>query len=99
MTKYELVLVLPGNLEKNSLISLSANLKKIIEAVKAKILKEENWGVKKMAYPIKKTLLGQYLFWEIEIENSKIKELRRLLNFETKLLRYMLLKIQAKAKK
>lgn len=96
MIKYELVLVLPGNLEKNSLSTLEANLKKILTTIKAKVIKAEDWGVKKMAYPIKKTDLGQYLFWEIEIDQSKIKELHRLLNFETKLLRYMLLKIEDK---
>lgn len=96
MIKYELVLVLPGNLEKNSLSTLEANLKKILTTIKAKLIKAEDWGVKKMAYPIKRTDLGQYLFWEIEIDRSKIKELHRLLNFETKLLRYMLLKIEDK---
>ena len=96
MIKYELVLVLPGNLEKNSLSTLEANLKKILSTVKAKLVKAEDWGTKKLAYPIKRTNLGQYYFWQIEIEGSKIKELHRLLNFETKLLRYMLLKIENK---
>ena len=93
MEKYELVLVLPGNTEQPSQTTLAANLKKILTTTKAKLVKEEDWGVKKMAYPIKKTDLGQYLFWYIEIDKAKIKELHRLLNFETKLLRYMLLKI------
>jgi len=93
MVNYELVLVLPGNIEKSALLTLSTNLKKILKTVEATLVKEEGWGVKKMAYPIKKTNLGQYLFWQIEIKTNKIKELHRLLNFETKLLRYMLLKI------
>lgn len=93
MVKYELVLVLPGSLEKPSQSTLATNLKKILTTVKAKIVKEEDWGVKKLAYPIKKKVLGQYLFWHIEIDKNKIKELHRLLNFETKLLRYLLLKI------
>jgi small subunit ribosomal protein S6 len=99
MVNYELVLVLPGNTEQSAPSTLRANLKKILATVKAKLLKEEDWGVKKMAYPIKKTNLGQYLFWQIAIDSDKIKELHRLLNFETKLLRYMLLKIPAEAKK
>jgi len=95
MTKYELVLVLPGNTENDSQLSLIQSLKKIIATVKGKILKEEDWGVKKMAYPIKKTDLGSYNFWQVELPNDKLKELNRLLNFETRLLRYMLLKIPA----
>ena len=95
MVKHELVLVLPGNLEKENLLSLRANLKKILTSVKAKVVKETDWGVKKMSYPIKKTDLGLYLFWDLEIENDQIQELNRLLNFETGLLRYVLLKIPA----
>lgn len=93
MEKYELVLVLPGNTEKPSQTTLQTNLKKVLATVKASLVKEEDWGVKKMAYPIKKTELGHYLFWLVDIDKAKIKELHRLLNFETKLLRYMLLKI------
>lgn len=95
MINYELVLVLPGNLEKENLSSLTTGLKKIVATVDGKILKEEDWGVKKMAYQIKKTDLGDYLFWNVEIPKNKIKELNQLLNFETRLLRYMLLKIAA----
>ncbi len=97
MVNHELVLVLPGNLEKEKLLSLRANLKKILTTVKAKVLKETDWGVKKLTYPIKKTNMGLYLFWNLEIDKDKIQELNRLLNFETGLLRYMLLKVEAKA--
>ncbi len=93
MEKYELVLVLPGNPEKSRRSSLEANLKKILTTTKTGLLGKQDWGVKKMAYPIKKSDMGLYWFWQIEIEKTKIKELRRLLNFETDLLRYLLLKI------
>ena len=99
MVNYELVLVLPGNLEKQDLLNLNASLKKILTTLKFKLLKEDDWGIKRMAYPIKRVNLGQYLFWTIGVDQSKIKELSRLLNFETKLLRYMLLKIPAPAEK
>lgn len=93
MSKYELVLVLPGNLEKEGLLSLLGDLKKITNTVDAKLLKEEDWGVKKLSYPIKKNQLGAYYFWQLELPLEKLKEMHQLLNFETRLLRYMLLKI------
>lgn len=93
MVKYELVLVLPGNSEKEKLLTITAKLQKIISSLGGKILKEDDWGVKRMSYPIKKNYLGSYSFWTLSLNKDKFKELNRLLNFETELLRYMLLKI------
>lgn len=98
MIKYELVLVLPGGFDEKKLLSLSAKIKDIIKGVSAKIIKEADWGTKKLAYPIKKSKIGQYFFWELDIPQQNIKELHRLFNFETDILRYMLLKVKAEKK-
>ena len=98
MIKYELVLVLPGGIEDEKLLTLSEKIKKVIKSVKASIVKEVDWGTKKLAYPIKKSKIGHYFFWELDIPKTNIKELHRLFNFETEVLRYMLLKVATKDK-
>lgn len=82
--KYELTFLLN---EEPELI----NLKKLIESLSGHILKEETWGKKTLAYPIKKQRNAVYYFWEFEMQNKMIKELRKKLNFNEKLLRYLLL--------
>lgn len=93
MTKYELVLVMPGNFEKEKLQSLSQKIKTIITNVKGVIKQDDDWGVKKLAYPIQKNKLGHYYIWQVELPGDQIKEIRRLMNFENDLLRYLLLKV------
>jgi small subunit ribosomal protein S6 len=96
MSKYELVVVLPGNLQKENNQKLTAKVKKVVSDLKAVIESEVDWGVRKLSYPIKQNTLGHYLIWKLDIPVSSIKEMKRLLNFETDLLRYMLLKVDTK---
>jgi small subunit ribosomal protein S6 len=98
MQRYELVLVLPAELEKEASTAEVNKIKQIVDGVGAKITKEESWGVKKMAYEIKHQGNGLYLIWELQIEDKALHELRRLLNFEQNLLRYLLLKVTNEAK-
>lgn len=96
MTKYELVIVLPGSLEKESQEKLSKKLKETVSSVGGSVLGEIDWGTKHLAYPVKHEQSGRYFIWTVEITKTAIKELRRLLNFEMGLLRYLLLTVDQK---
>jgi small subunit ribosomal protein S6 len=66
MRLYELVLVLRPSLKE-------ADRKKLLETVKGfltdvKFTKEEDWGQKPLAYPIKKENAGFYVQWKFESE-------------------------------
>lgn len=67
------------------------NIKKLIESLSGKILEEEKWGKKTLAYPIKKNTTAEFYFWKFEMEQKNVNELRKKLNFNEKLLRYLLL--------
>lgn len=66
------------------------NIKGLIE-VFGKITKEEAWGEKMLAYPIKKNNRAYFFNWHLEVPKDKINSLRQKLNFDTKLIRYLLL--------
>lgn len=82
--KYDLIFLLN---EESELI----NIKKIIEALSGKILEEESWGSKTLAYPVKKTKTACFYSWKLELDAKNMKELQKKLNFNEKLLRYLLL--------
>ncbi len=67
------------------------NIRKLIEFLSGKILEEEKWGKKTLAYRIKKNTTAEFYCWKFEMEQKKINELRKKLNFNEKLLRYLLL--------
>lgn len=77
MRIYELVLVLNSSVKE-------ADRKKLLEQVKGwldkvKVTKEEDWGQKALAYPIKKEDVGHYYQWQLETESFPA-------DFETKLI-------------
>lgn len=83
--KYELTLLLPEKEEVKS-------VKDILLSEKAKIEKEEEWGQKTLAYPIKKHERAFYFLWSIDMDDKRISEVKKKLTFNEKLLRYLLLK-------
>ncbi|MEK9179129.1 MAG: 30S ribosomal protein S6 [Patescibacteria group bacterium] len=90
---YELVFVLPGSLEKESQDALSQKVKKIFTDNGAVLKTQTEWGMKKLAYPVQHETTGIYLDWTFIVPLKAMKEIHRLLNFETKLLRYSLLQV------
>ena len=83
---YELTLLLPEEAE-------TKNIKDLVISLKGKIEKEDSWGKKTLVYPIKKHTSLYFFHWLIDIKQNKIIELKKKLNFNEKLIRYLLLKI------
>lgn len=81
---YELTFLLNEESELGS-------IKKLIESLSGKILEEEAWGNKTLAYPIKKLKTANFYKWKIDIDGKNISELSKKLNFNEKLIRYLLL--------
>lgn len=82
--KYELIFLLN---EESEL----ATIKKLIESHSGKVLEEQLWGKKTLAYPIKKLRSANFYSWKFEIDEKNVTELRKKLNFNEKLIRYLLL--------
>lgn len=82
------------NYDLTLLLVTKEELKKIKELIKSfsgKIVEENEWGEKTLAYPIRKNRTAFFYNWLIEMETQEINELRRKLNFEEKVIRYLLL--------
>ncbi|MCL4364216.1 30S ribosomal protein S6 [Patescibacteria group bacterium] len=82
--KYELTLLINQEAELK-------NVKDLISSLSGKVDKEEKWGEKTLAYSIKKNHRAMFYNLTIDVEKSKTKELRQKLNFNDKLIRYLLL--------
>lgn len=93
---YEFVFVVPSEPEHKQ--ETVDRVRAIFKQNKAPILEEKDWGEKRLAYPINNERKGHYFIWNVDIPTSNIKEIRRLLNFEQKLMRYMLLEVAVKSK-
>ncbi len=95
MKKYEITYIIHPDLE-GSTSKVIEKIKGTIEKSGGKVLNEENWGKKRLAYPISKNQFGIYTFLVIEIEPDKIRELSRLLKLSEEIIRSLVVKVEEK---
>lgn len=67
-------------------------LKKLVSGASGTVHKENKWGKKKLAYPIKKEGVGYYFKWTVSLEAGTIATLKRKLDLDENVLRYLLIK-------
>lgn len=100
MNSYYLTLVLkPDMEEKERKTLLDSMVKKLLgdpstgSGLVGKVKKEDLWGNKDLAYPIKKQTKGFYAHFEIEAEPKGAKGLDKTLKLEEDILRYLLVRV------
>jgi len=92
MKNYELTLILDPNLTPEKKKALIEKIKKILETSGGKVEKTDEWGKKKLAYPIRKFEEGDFLFLEINLSQQSPAEIEKKLSLEEAILRCLLVK-------
>ena len=94
MNKFEVVLIFNPELATNKLNDEINKFKSSLEAHSAKIVNEENWGLRDLSYSIKKFKKAFYKFFQVETSNSIVKEITKDLNQSENLMRYIFIKVK-----
>ena len=94
MEEFELVLISSPDVDKQPLISL---IKKVIKGNGGAITSFDDWGKRKLAYPIKKFLFGDYtqICFRAETKPNEIRtidELNKLLTEDELALKHIIVK-------
>lgn len=92
MRDYELVLVVDPDLTGADQKKQLTKVKKIIEGLKGKVEKIDEWGKRKLAYPIKKKNLGYYFLLIIKLPTEAPAEVENKLRLEEGIIRYLLVR-------
>ena len=95
MPIYESVIICRQDITKNQLDIIISEFKQIIENEKGKILAEEYWGLKNLAYEINKNKKAHYSMLVIETLPDKIEEYERKLRIHEDIIRFMTIKIKS----
>lgn len=93
MTNYESVLIARQDLGTAQVNSLVDELSKVITDNGGEVLKADNWGLKNLAYRIKKNRKGHYVLLNISAPASAVKEYERIMRFNEDVIRYMTVKV------
>ena len=93
MNQYETVFILTPVLSDAQMKEAVEKFKGILAAEGAEIINEENWGLKKLAYPIEKKSTGFYQLIEFKAEPTVIQKLEINYRRDERVLRYMTTKL------
>lgn len=97
MKKYELTVLLHPDLEVDIKAPVD-KLRKLIADNGGKIVTEENWGKKKLAYQIKKQDFAVYIYFEAELPAEALLKISNTLNITDDVLRYLLVTVDEKGR-
>ena len=92
MKEYELAVIFVATLEEEKIDQEIAKLTTLLEKEKCEIARIDKWGVKKLAYPIKKQEHGFYAIIYFNGTSTIIPELDRINKINDLVLRHMVVK-------
>ena len=95
MRLYECVFIIRQDLSSAQVDSITAEFCAIITDHKGAVKKQEYWGLKTMAYKIKKNRKGHYVMLNFEADGVAVAELDRRLGLNEDVLRALITSIDA----
>jgi len=93
MALYEHLLIARQDISAQQVDALATHLKTIVEGEGGKIEKQEYWGLRGLAYRIKKNRKGHYVLLNINAPSNAVVELERQLKINEDVLRYITVKV------
>ncbi len=94
MALYEHLLIARQDISAQQVDALATHLKTIIEGEGGKVEKQEYWGLRSLAYRIKKNRKGHYVLLNINSPAKAVHELERQLKINEDVLRYLTVKVE-----
>lgn len=94
MANYESVLIARQDLGASQVNSLVSELSEVIKKEGGEVVKVDNWGLKNLAYRIKKNRKGYYVLLNIVAPASAIAEYERLIRLNEDVIRYMTVRVE-----
>jgi small subunit ribosomal protein S6 len=91
--RYETVFIATPVLSEAQMKEAVDKFKNLIQKKKGEIVHEENWGLKKLAYPIQKKSTGFYYLIEFAAEGSLIETLETEYRRDERIIRFLTFKM------
>ena len=95
--RYEAVFIMTPVLSDSQIKDTVKKYKKLLKDGSAKIIHEENWGLRKLAYPIQKKSTGFYYLIEFEAEGSLIDSFEVAFTRDERVIRFLTTKMDKHA--
>jgi len=86
---YELVFILNANLNEDDFTRVLGKVNDQITKLGGTVTETNQWGKRRLAYPIKKQAEGNYVLEKVQIKQTALKELDTNLKLSEDVLRYL----------
>ncbi len=97
VNQYETVFIMTPVLSDEQIKETVDKFRKILKDKGAEIVFEDNWGLKKLAYPIQKKSTGFYHLFEFRAEGDLINDLEVIFKRDERILRFLTVKLDKHA--
>lgn len=91
MRQYELTYLISDNVPESDLNKVTGKVGGYVTSLSGKILKEEIWGRRKLAYPIKKQEFATYVTLNFELPSENANEFEHNIFMSGKIIRHLML--------
>ncbi|TKB11187.1 30S ribosomal protein S6 [Desulforhopalus sp. IMCC35007] len=95
MRRYETIAILRPNAGEEEINKVIETTTQIINDEQGTIIELNKWGMKKLAYLIKKETLGYYVFFDYAATPAAVTEIERKYRIDDVVLKYMTIKTAA----
>ena len=94
MSKFEAVILLNPDLSSANLEKQEDSFKKLLIGLSGSIFSKEDWGLRDLNYKIKNFKKAFYKFYQLEIEGSKIQNIKKNINQNEQIIRHLFVKVK-----
>jgi len=93
MRRYETIFIARPNVAEDEIEAVINRTTSIIDGDGGTIIKIDKWGLKKLAYLIKKESQGNYVFLDYAGVPASVSEIERIFRIDDKVLKYLTVKL------
>ena len=93
MRRYETIFIVRSNIAEDEIEAAISKASSIIEGDGGTIIKIDKWGLKKLAYLIKKESQGYYVYIDYAGIPASVSEMERIFRIDDKILKYLTVKL------
>lgn len=95
MSLYECTFIIRQDATTQEVEKITSTLSNVISENEGNVLKVENWGLRSLAYEIKKNKKGHYVMLVLDAKHSTVKEMERRMKLTEDVIRHLTVKIDS----
>jgi small subunit ribosomal protein S6 len=90
-----MVFIVHPDLDGDELDNVINDVEELIKRNNGTVTKVKPWGLRRLAYPIKKQQEGRYFLMEFDLEPQSITEMERVLKLTEPVIRHLIVRLES----